>query len=242
VLLTAWPADEAKVHLLPLPATPVRKVRVYIDAGHGAPGNEGNHGCHCQLEQEHTLQVAQHLAFVLADSGRFEVRLSRQPGESPLYRPRIADAERFRADVIISLHSDSRGEASAIAQDDGGVCLRKDDAPGFAVLWNDEGPAFPGREKLGRAVGSRLREAGFFPYTGVDYGDLYRHDAEETSGWIDTRPMKQRVFFLRGSSIPTVIIETHHALDPQEVARWGELSTVDAFAFAVGAAVLDVTH
>lgn len=242
LLLTAWPADDAKVRVLPLPAKPSRKVRVFVDAGHGAPGNTGNHGCHCQSEEEHTLQVAQHLSFVLADTGRFEVKLSRLPGEAPLYRPRIADAEAFRADVIISIHSDSRGEATALAQGDGGTCLRKDDAPGFSVLWNDEGPAFAGREKLGRAVGTRLREAGFFPYSGVDYTDLYRQDEVEPSGWIDTRPMKQRVFFLRGSPIPTVIVETHHALDPREVARWEALATVDAFAFAVGAAVLDVSR
>lgn len=242
LLLTAWPADDATVRVLPLPSRPTRKVRVFVDAGHGAPGNEGNHGCHCQAEQEHTLQVAQHLAFVLADTGRFEVKLSRRPGETSRYQPRIAAAEAFRADVIISLHSDARGEAFGSPQDDGGVCWRNSDGPGFAVLWNDEGPAFAGREKLGRAVGSRMQEAGFLAYSGIDYGDLYRQDEVERSGWIDTRPMKQRVYFLRGSRIPTVIIETHHALDVREVARWDELATVDAFAFAVGAAVLDVSR
>ena len=88
-------------------------------------------------------------------------------------------------------------------------------------------------------MGERMREAGFIAYSGFNYGALYRQDQVEPSGWIDERPMKKRVFFLRGSLIPTVIIETHHALDEREVARWDELETVDAFAFAVGAAVLD---
>jgi len=238
LLLTAWPADDARLVTLALPAQPTRKVRVFVDAGHGAPGNEGNHGCACQLEQEHTLKVAQHLAFVLAATGRFEVKLSRMPGEEPLYRPRIAAAEAFKADVIISLHSDARGDAAPSFQD-AGVCWQNPNEPGFSVLWNDEGPAFPRREKLGRTVGARLREAGFLAYSGINYASLYRQDEVEPSGWIDKRPMTKRVFFLRGSSIPTVIIETHHALDEREVARWEELATVDAFAFAVGAAVLE---
>lgn len=157
LLLTAWPADDARLTTLALPAQPARKVRVFVDAGHGAPGNEGNHGCACQLKQEHTLKVAQHLAFVLAATGRFAVKLSRMPGEEPLYRPRIAAAEAFKADVIISLHSDARGDATPSFQD-AGVCWQNPTEPGFSVLWNDEGPAFPRREKLGRAVGGRLRE------------------------------------------------------------------------------------
>ena len=238
LLLTAWPANDARLTTLTLPTEPAKKVRLFVDAGHGAPGNEGNHGCACQLEQDHTLKVAQYLAFVLSATGRFEVKLSRQPGEAPPYRPRIAAAEAFKADVIISLHSDARGDTEFFSSD-AGMCRRNPNEPGFSVLWNDEGPAFPQRERLGRIVGAKLREAGFFAYTGINYASLYRQDEKEPSGWIDKRPLKERVFFLRVSQIPTVIIETHHALDEQEVARWEELGTADAFAFAVAAAVLE---
>lgn len=238
LLLTAWPRASDAVRVLPLPEAPARKVRVFVDAGHGAPGNEGNHGCFCQPEQDHTLRVATHLAFVLAATRRFEVRLSRTTG-LPRYQARIAAAEAWRADVIISLHSDARGEAFAAPFGDQGVCWRNPNAPGFAVLWSDEGRALASRERLGRAVGARLREAGFLSYSGLDYGALYRQDEREPSGWIDVRPPAKRVYFLRASRIPTVIVETHHALDVLEVARWDELATVDAFAFAVGAAVLD---
>jgi N-acetylmuramoyl-L-alanine amidase len=47
------------------------------------------------------------------------------------------------------------------------------------------------------------------------------------------------VYFLKASSVPTIIIETHHALDPVEVARWDELKTADAFALAVAQGLLD---
>lgn len=239
LLLAAWPADASSLKTLPLPEGPARKVRVFVDAGHGAPGNVGNHGCFCQEEQAHTLDAAHRLATALSATGRFEVRESRLTAKGMKYGARIAAAVAWKADVIISLHSDARGTAMPEQQADGGVCWRNPDAPGFAVLWSDEGPALAGRERLGRAVGARLREAGFLAYGGEDYGSLYRQDAVEPTGWIDTRPMKQRVYFLRGSQIPTVIVETHHALDVEEVARWSEPGTHAAFAAAIGAAVMD---
>ncbi|MGV3620452.1 MAG: N-acetylmuramoyl-L-alanine amidase family protein [Archangium sp.] len=239
LLLSAWPANDAALTPLPLPEQPTRKVRVFIDAGHGAPNNVGAFGCHCQEEHLHTLAAAQKLGSALLATGRFEVMQSRLTTSGAKYAVRLARAKEWKADVIISLHSDVRGEAWPLAQPDAGTCWQNPNAPGFAVLWNDEGPAFPNREKLGRAVGTRLREAGFLAYSGDDYGALYRQDDVEPSGWIDIRPMKKRVYFLRGSTIPTVIVETHHALDVQEVARWEEPATHAAFASAIGAAVLD---
>lgn len=238
LLLAAWPLD-GQLKPPALPPTPTRKVKVFVDAGHGSPGNEGAHGCYCQAEQDHTLRVADHLAFVLAATGRFEVKRARTGLPGPRYPQRISAAEAWGADVILSVHADVRGYASEFPQGDGGMCWRNPDAPGFAVLWNDEGPAFPARERLGRAVGARLREAGLLAYSGYDYGDLYRQDELEPSGWIDKRPLKKRVYFLRASRVPTVIVETHHLLDVLEVARWEELATVDAFSLSMAAAVLD---
>lgn len=212
---------------------------MFIDAGHGAPNNVGAYGCYCQEEHVHTLAAANQLGAALLDTGRFDVMQSRLSAKGARYAERINRATQWKADVIISLHSDVRGEATPLLQPDGGACWQNPNAPGFSVLWNDEGPAFPNREKLGRAVGKRLREAGFLAYSGDDYGALYRQDEVEPSGWIDIRPHKKRVYFLRGSTIPTVIVETHHALDVQEVARWEQPSTHAAFAAAIGAAVLD---
>lgn len=245
LVLSAWPADGDSLKELPLPTTTApRKVRVFVDAGHGAPDNHGNTGCFGQQEEDHTRLVARHLAFVLSALGTFEVALSRDaPG--PKYAARIAAAKAFRADAIISLHSDARGLARPWwPYHDERVFWWNADAPGFSVLWSDEGTSatVAGRERLGRAVGARLREAGFLAYDGYDYASLYRQDDVEASGFIDIRPKKKRVYFLRVSSIPTVIIETHHALDPEEVLRWDEARTLDDFSLAVAAAVLDATQ
>jgi N-acetylmuramoyl-L-alanine amidase len=242
VALGAWPAPDAKLAQLPLPPRSGSKVRVFVDAGHGAPGNVGNHGCHCQLEADFTLRAARHLAKALLATGRFEVELSRD-GDAPAYDARLARAAAWKADAVVSLHSDSRGEAHLEPVGPDGGCLRNDDAPGFSVLWSDEGSPkrVEERERLGRALSRRLHQAGFPEYSGVDYGGLYRQDSVEPGCWIDIRPPGKRVYFMRKATVPAVIIETHHALDSAEVARWDEAGTLDAFAAAVAAGVLDAS-
>lgn len=185
LILTAWPADGAALRDTALPDTPAKKLRVAIDAGHGANDNVGNLGCRCQREMDHTRRVADFLADALIKSGRFEVMRSRIGPALPRYQQRIAAIEKWKADVVISLHSDARGESTPVAQADGGTCWENPTEPGFSVLWNDEGPAFPARQRLGRAVGSRLRAAGFPAYSGVNYADLYSQDSDEPSGWVD---------------------------------------------------------
>lgn len=241
LVLAAWPAADAKLTVLPLPPAATAKLKVLVDAGHGAPGNTGNVGCHCQAEADFTLRVARHLAKALAATGRFEVRLARD-GDAPSYDQRLAKAAAWKADAVVSLHSDARGEAVVSSSaPDGGLCYRNDSAPGFSVLWSDEGPRtlVAPRERLGRALSHRLHEAGFPEYSGVDYGGLYRVDTVEPGGWVDIKPPGKRVYFLRKATAPTVIVETHHALDVAEVARWDEPATLEAFAAAVAAGVLD---
>ncbi len=244
-LLAAWPAPDATLTVLPAPAPLQRKLKVYVDAGHGSVGNEGAPGCFCQREQVHTAAVAMHLAYVLARLGAFEVKLSRKEGLGARYPSRITEAERWGADAIVSVHADVRGEAWAWSvDDDGQTCWRNDGATGFAVLWSEDGEQamVDRRAKLGRAVSRRLSEAGFERYGGEDYGALYKAD-EDSLGWIDIRPRKKSVYFLRASSkVPTVIVETHQALAPAEVQRWDETATVDAFALAVANALVDAAR
>ncbi len=245
VLLTAlggWP-DPGALRVLELPKPPRKKIRVVVDAGHGAPGNAGNQGCLCQRERDTTLAEAGALARALAEAGPFEVLQTRTGDAEPAYPARIAAAEAFKPDAIISLHTDARGEATAWDPADGGQsCWRNDAEPGFAVLWSPAGDkkVVAAREKLGRAVGRRMRESGFTPYDGVNYPQLYTEDPVEPAGWIDIRGPRTRVYFLHASQVPTVIVETHHALDVREVARWEEPATQRAFAAAIAAALIDV--
>lgn len=245
LVLTTWPTDGDALSALAAEtkvASARANLRVYVDAGHGTKGRPGNRGCFCQAEDDHARLVARHLGFVLAALG-FEVKLSRDGDAHPPYPRRLRSAEQWGADVIVSLHSDARGYTWPWKPFGGETsCQRNDDEPGFAVLWSEEGAAqvVERRAALGRAVGRRLGEAGFFAYDGRNYGRLYKRDTVEPSGWIDIRPTKTSVYFLRGSKTPTVIIETHHALDVAEALRWEESRTLDVFSLAVAAALLDV--
>jgi N-acetylmuramoyl-L-alanine amidase len=84
-----------------------------------------------------------------------------------------------------------------------------------------------------------MEEAGFMPYRGAAYSGLYEPDAAQPGVFVDRHPPDQRIFVLRRPSMPSVLIETHHALDAREAARWTEPATLDAFAAAATAALAD---
>lgn len=238
-----WPSPETRLQVLRLPPLASR-VRIAVDAGHGAPGNTGNWGCHCQREADETLVEAMELSKRLRRFG-FTVLETRTTEEGTTYRARIAAIERFKPHLVVSLHTDARAEAWPLeSYPDGGVCFANRTDPGYAVLWSEEGSrtTVNARKTWGRAVSEELRAAGFLPYSGEDYGSLYKTD-ETPACFVDARPMKQRVYFLRATSVaPVVIVETHHALDPVEVARWHDDDTHDAFAAAIASAALKVVE
>lgn len=240
LLSQVWPHPDAKLDVVKV-EKPASRVRVVVDAGHGSKGNHGNIGCHCQYEADETLVEAHELARRLRTLG-FSVLETRTTPEGPSYKARIAAIEKFAPHAVVSLHTDARADAfPREASADGGVCWHNSSDPGFSVLWSDEGsPSIvTARERLGRSLSLSLAKSGFGVYSGEDYGSLYRTD--ETPGcFIDARPMKQRVYFLRATqAAPVVIIETHHALDSLEMARWHDSHTHDAFAAAVATGLLD---
>ena len=96
------------------------------------------------------------------------------------------------------------------------------------------------RQRLARAISRRLIEAGFPPFAGLDAGGLYEADAEQPGAWLDRHADHQRIKMLRRPTVPLVIIETHQAMDREEVARWEEPATLDAFAAALRAALADL--
>ncbi|WP_163785983.1 N-acetylmuramoyl-L-alanine amidase family protein [Myxococcus vastator] len=244
VPMSTWPAPGA-----PLTVAKVGfpkgfgKRRIYLDAGHGAEGNTGNKGVTCEDEESFTLRVAEDLAKRLEATGHFQVRLSRKPGERVPYPLRVTAAEAWRAHAMLSLHSDSRGTALPWSPTPGQECFRQDAAPGFTVLWSESVEATPllqaGRAGLARALAHRLGQAGFPPYDGVDYEGLYAIDTAQPGVFVAREPTHRQIFVLRKPRIPSVIIETHHALDFEEAARWREQRTLESFAAAVAQGLVD---
>jgi N-acetylmuramoyl-L-alanine amidase len=216
--------------------------RILVDPGHGAPGNAGNRSSHCVDEQDFTLRAAHALAERLRSTGHFDVRLARDGDARVDYRARIEDAARWGAEVFLSLHSDVRGQTGEQWNPTPGTdCPLNLGAPGFSVLWSDEGaPEMCARRlALARALARRMGETGFVAYGGVDYGDLYAVDPDVPGVFVDRHAPDQRIFVLRRPVMPSALIETHHAHDPREARRWEEPATHDAFAAAVAAALIE---
>ncbi len=237
-----WPGAAAPL-TPPAPSFPLGSgvVRVMIDPGHGAAGNRGNTSSFCVDEQDTMMDLAEGLADRLEATGHVETRLSRDPGEVVEYAERLEAAEAWDADVFVSLHSDVRGRLERWAPEPGLDCPVARDHPGFAVLYSDEGsPTLTGqRLALGRAVARRMTEAGFLPYGGAAYVGLYAPDDDTGGVFVDRHEPRQRIFVLRRPAMPSILVETHNAVDPEEATRWRDPATLDAFAAAVAAALGD---
>lgn len=238
---TRWPGDRATLTLVDAAAPEGFVARVALDPGHGASQNRGNLSCFCVDEQDAMMDLADEIAARLEATGRFEVRLTRDRGALVEYGDRLADAEAWGADAFVSLHSDVRGHASQWAPEAGRSCPISLEAPGFSVLYSDEGDAgLTGRRlALGRAVARRMEQAGFLAYGGAAYAGLYGADGEARGVFVDRHAPEQRIFVLRRTGMPAVLVETHNALDPREATRWRAKETLDVFAASLGAALVD---
>lgn len=225
----AWPEPGA-VHAL---APRASVGRLLLDAGHGAPDNNGNTNAACEREGDVMRRVADGVAGALPATLTV-LRTRPDPGLVD-YPTRLRMSR--DADWLVSLHSDSRAGRD-IAPSPAG-CWQNVGALGFSVLWSDEGapPLVAARERLAVAIRDRMVEAGFLAYDGHDYVGLY----EGTNGvFVDRHAPSKRIMLLRRPAIPSVIIETHQAWDPAEVERWTEPATWTAFAAALGVALDDV--
>lgn len=216
--------------------------RVFVDPGHGAPNNPGNSSCVCRDEQDFTLDVARNVASWLRQTGHFDVRLSREGTDRVTYQTRVEAATAWGADVFLSIHSDIRGQTGETRiVDDDKVCRVNLGAPGFSVLLSEDGSEslVAARRTLARTTARRMREAGFGAYAGTEYGSLYAKDPDETGVFLDRHAYEQRIFVLWKPTMPSIIVETHHALDPREVQFWAATTTHEAFASVVAASLVD---
>lgn len=167
-----------------------------------------------------------------------DIQRTRPDAELVPYGKRLKAAN--KVDWMVSLHSDSRaGDFWGIHPQTG--CYQSRGGLGFSVLWSDEGnpDLVTARANLARAIARRMASVGFLPYSGIDYPGLY--DADPVPGvFVDRHAASKRIMLLRRPTVPSVIVETHQALDPGEAARWEEPATRAAFAGALGLALGDV--
>jgi len=234
---SALPSDATLEGALPLG----RPIVLYLDAGHGAQSNPGNTSSFCVEEQDFTLGLADDVADELARTGRFVVDISRQGDARVAYADRVSGAARGGADVFVSLHSDVRGTTESWSPMVDTSCLRSFDAPGFSVLWSDEGaPSLAARRHaLAAGIAASMTRQGWVPYEGAEYVGLYEACGAKTGVFVDRHEMQKRIFVLRRTSMPAVIVETHNALDPREAVAWEDGAVRRAFALALGRGIED---
>jgi len=216
-------------------AAATHRWRIFIDAGHGAKDNVGALSCTCEPEERFDWTVADDLRRALGASNSFVARISRGANELVEYPVRLADAEEWAADAFVSIHADARGDAEPWQPVPGTWCFRNDNELGFTILFSDEAapPLVAMRRRLAARIAARLIAAGFVPYDGRDYFGLYEAESTQAGVFVDRHAPKQRLFMLRRPSMPSVIIETHHALAFDEAERWHDPATLAAFDRAV---------
>jgi N-acetylmuramoyl-L-alanine amidase len=216
-----------------------RALVVYLDAGHGAESNPGNSSCFCEREQDFTLSLLDDVTAVLEEHGMTVVP-SRAGSQLVSYANRLEAARKARADAFVSLHSDIRGDGEEWSPDGAKTCLRSERAPGFSVLYADEGagPLVAKRLLLARALSDALLDAAFTPYEGAEYVGLYEGTPADRGVFVDRHTPDKRIFLLRRTEMPAVIVETHNALDPREAVAFEDPLVRRAFGLALARGIV----
>ena len=96
-------------------------IKIYIDQGHNPTGYHNTGASwYGQQEQDITFEVGRHLARMLRDDGRFEVRLSRPDNDTVLgtnnstsLTARVREANDWGATYFISSHANASENTSA---------------------------------------------------------------------------------------------------------------------------------
>lgn len=83
----------------------MNKIKVYIDCGHGGNDSGAVNGKH--YESHIVLSVGLHLKKLLIETGKFDVKLSRESDVYKTLEQRTKDANTWGADILISLHNNS---------------------------------------------------------------------------------------------------------------------------------------
>ena len=243
VLTDLWPAPgTAGTLVLSQPTIkPGRIIKVYLDPGHGAPGNSGNRSATCQWEMQATLSIATDLAEALTNTGRFAVKIGRKSGQRTRYQDRVAQADAWGADVFVSLHTDNRDfdESKLWSPKPGQQCRRSDQMPGVLVIYSDEGPLTSQRRELALSMIKGFEAVGFPLYDGADYpANMYIADKASPSVLLDRRA--KGIYVLRRPTMPSVLIELYHSWNLEEQRRWGEARTRRVFEQVMIRSLLEV--
>jgi N-acetylmuramoyl-L-alanine amidase len=203
----------------PSPVTPHAIKRIVIDPGHGGkdPGAEGPHGTE---EKTLNLRLAQELADSLRETYGYEVLLTRMDDTFIPLEERAKLANRYNADLFISLHCNASRSSSLKGFEVYFLSENASDphADAVARLENAvlrlEGKEVPSPNQVKAVLRSLVKTANINEASAL--GSLLdRHLAERLSE--PSLGVKQAAFYvLRGAEMPAVLVETGFISNPQE--------------------------
>ncbi len=183
-----------------LAGTPIDRVHVVIDAGHGGSAEPGAVGVNGIVESELNLQVALHVEQLLEAAG-YEVLLTRYSDYRLPIITRAEIANTLGADLLVSIHHNA-GTASASPVPGSEVYHARDSVEGkrLAGLIREEAAAQLADFEADWVAG---------PDGGPDEGVTYRLDARTGDDFYG---------MVRRPTIPAVITEMSYLGNPTEAA------------------------
>lgn len=215
---------------------------VVIDAGHGGhdPGARGT----AQTEKDVTLALAKALRDRLLADGGFRVALTRNSDRFLMLEERSTIARRLKADLFISIHTDSAGEGG-------------DSAQGATIYTLSERGSSEQAEKLAAAE-NRADTVNGVPLTATSSSvsailvDLAQRHAAEMSGEFAslilregqdrfafrTPPVQSAAFVvLKSPDVPSVLYEAGYITNPADARRLTSADGRATFATATAQAI-----
>lgn len=217
---------------------------VVIDAGHGGhdPGARGD----AHIEKDVTLALARALRDQLLAEGGFRVALTRDSDRFLMLEERSGIARRLKADLFISIHTDSAGDAAG-----------SDSAQGATIYTLSARGSSEEAEKLAAAQ-NRADSVNGVPLAGTTGSvsailvDLaQRHAAELSSEFAGlilregqgrfafrNPPVQSAAFVvLKSPDVPSVLYEAGYITNSADAARLASQGGREAFAGATAQAI-----
>jgi len=212
--------------------------RVVIDPGHGG-SNPGARGSADLFEKELTLDLAQRVQRRLLAAG-VDVRLTRDRDRTLTLRQRVAAANQWPADAMISIHANAsptrvqRGYETFVLTP-GGVDV---DA---RALRSDTTTPRPGVDPETALVLDDV-ERGAAQWEAADLAAGVQHALREVRGAAGDRGVRQDAHHvLLGATMPAILVEVGFIDHPIEGAELADVAVrdriADALATAIAAAV-----
>jgi N-acetylmuramoyl-L-alanine amidase len=217
-------------------AKPREKFRIVLDVGH-TPKEPGATSARGVSELHFNLALVPHIEKELRAAGFSAIRVLRivKPGAAGLrQRPELAN--KWKADLFVSIHHDSVQPSYLLPWDFEGKQLRySDEFSGYSLFVSKQNGAFDESLRLAAAIANQLksRERNFTTHHALDVPGERRKLIDDTRGIYQY----DELAVLRLTKMPALLLEAGVIVNRAEEELVGQASYRDLVAKAVTAGV-----